>query len=100
MTRLPGLARKGVRFCPRHSWEYAGRERNLADDGKSAQRRGAASQEWRGQKRTPLRAKPGKRVTQMHYARQGIITKDNVSVRVNAVVMFEVTDSLKAGWSR
>ena len=27
--------------------EYAGRERNLADDGKSAQRRGAASQEWR-----------------------------------------------------
>lgn len=56
--------------------EYAGRERNLADDGRSAQRRGAASLEWKGVKPTPRRAKQGKRVTQMHYARQGIITKE------------------------
>ena len=55
---------------------YEGRARNLADDGRSAERRGAASQEWKGERRQPLRSKEGKRVTQMHYARQGIITKE------------------------
>ncbi|PZQ27657.1 MAG: phosphomethylpyrimidine synthase ThiC [Corynebacterium propinquum] len=56
--------------------EYDGRGRDLADDGRSAQRRGAASQEWKGESRPPLRSKEGKTVTQMHYARQGIITKE------------------------
>lgn len=56
--------------------EYEGRARNLADDGRSAERRGAASLEWKGERRQPLRAKEGKRVTQMHYARQGIVTKE------------------------
>lgn len=55
--------------------EYEGRARDLADDGKSAQKRGAASQEWKGTKPTPRRGGT-KRVTQMHYARQGIITKE------------------------
>ena len=36
------------------------------------------------------------RVVTLTIPPQEIITKDNVSVRVNAVVMFEVTDSLKA----
>lgn len=56
--------------------EYQGRNRELADDGRAAQRRGAASQEWKGSKRLPLKAKAGQRVTQMHYARQGIITRE------------------------
>ncbi|WP_298043806.1 phosphomethylpyrimidine synthase ThiC [uncultured Citricoccus sp.] len=56
--------------------EYAGRERNLLDDGRSALRRGAASQEWKGTRAVPLRAKAGRTVTQMHYARAGIITEE------------------------
>ena len=56
--------------------EYTGRERDLADDGRSAQRRGAASQEWQGEKRAPLRSREGRRVTQMHYAKRGIITRE------------------------
>ncbi|WP_411708187.1 phosphomethylpyrimidine synthase ThiC [Corynebacterium sp. LaCa117] len=56
--------------------EYQGRNRELADDGRAAQRRGAASQEWKGSKRLPLKAKAGQRVTQMHYARQGTITRE------------------------
>ena len=34
---------------------YAGRERKLLDDGRSAIRRGAASQEWKGERPVPLR---------------------------------------------
>lgn len=56
--------------------EYTGRERNLLDDGRAAVKRGAASEEWRGETRTPLRAKDGKRVTQMAYARRGEITRE------------------------
>ena len=56
--------------------EYSGRERNLLDDGRAAVKRGAASEEWRGESRTPLRAKDGQRVTQMAYARRGEITRE------------------------
>jgi phosphomethylpyrimidine synthase len=56
--------------------EYDGRDRALADDGRSALRRGAASQEWQGERRRPRRALPGRTVTQMHYARQGVITPE------------------------
>ena len=68
--------------------EYDGRERDLADDGRSAVRRGEASQEWRGARRQPLRANAGRRVTQMHYARQGLITPEMefVAVRENCDV--------------
>ncbi|OFT84182.1 phosphomethylpyrimidine synthase ThiC [Corynebacterium sp. HMSC29G08] len=56
--------------------EIEGRRRNLLDDGTRAAKRGAASEEWRGATRPVLRAKEGKRVTQMYYARQGIITEE------------------------
>ena len=56
--------------------EYVGRERQLADDGRSAVRRGEASEVWRGARRTPLRAREGRRVTQMHYARNGVTTPE------------------------
>lgn len=67
---------------------YEARGRKLEDDGRSAVRRGAASQEWRGRRPVPLRAKPGRRVTQMHYARQGIITPEMryVALRENCDV--------------
>lgn len=67
---------------------YEARGRKLEDDGRSAVRRGAASQEWRGRRPVPLRAKPGRRVTQMHYARQGIITPEvrYVALRENCDV--------------
>jgi phosphomethylpyrimidine synthase len=55
---------------------YTGRERNLLDDGRSAVRRGAASAEWRGAPPKPRRAVGGRTVTQMHYARQGIVTEE------------------------
>ncbi|HZX99591.1 MAG TPA: phosphomethylpyrimidine synthase ThiC [Dermatophilaceae bacterium] len=55
---------------------YSGRGHRLADDGRSAQRRGAATREWQGQRANPLRAKAGRRVTQMHYARQGQVTPE------------------------
>jgi phosphomethylpyrimidine synthase len=42
-------------------------------------------EEFPGLKRAPLRAKPGRRVTQMHYARQGIITPEMefIAIREN-----------------
>ena len=56
--------------------QYAGRDRDLSDDGRGAVRRGEASAEWRGERRPPLRSLPGRRVTQMHYARRGEITPE------------------------
>ncbi|MGY3379314.1 phosphomethylpyrimidine synthase [Arthrobacter sp. TE12231] len=67
---------------------YRGRERNLLDDGRSAVRRGAASAEWRGAPPEPRRAVEGRTVTQMHYARQGIVTPEMrfVALRENCDV--------------
>jgi phosphomethylpyrimidine synthase len=67
---------------------YSGRERNLLDDGKSAVRRGAASAEWKGAQPVPRRAVDGKTVTQMHYAKQGIVTPEMqfVALRENCDV--------------
>ncbi|WP_409046882.1 phosphomethylpyrimidine synthase ThiC [Microbacterium sp. HA-8] len=55
---------------------YVGRERNLQDDGRSAERRGAASVEWKGTKPVTRRAAAGRVVTQMHYARNGVVTPE------------------------
>jgi phosphomethylpyrimidine synthase len=55
---------------------YPGRERNLQDDGRSAIRRGEASAEWRGAKPPVRRALPGRTITQMRYARDGVITPE------------------------
>ncbi|MFP5367097.1 MAG: phosphomethylpyrimidine synthase ThiC, partial [Actinomycetes bacterium] len=67
---------------------YGGRERNLLDDGRSAVRRGAASAEWKGARPVPRRAVGGRTVTQMHYARQGVITPEMrfVALRENCDV--------------
>ncbi|WFR82908.1 phosphomethylpyrimidine synthase ThiC [Arthrobacter sp. Y-9] len=78
--------------------EYEGRQRDLLDDGRSAARRGAASAEWRGAQRPPLKAQPGRRVTQMHYARAGIVTPEMrfVALRENCPVEL-VRSELAAG---
>lgn len=55
---------------------YAGREAQLHDNGRSAVRRGAARDEWRGTRNPPRRAVDGATVTQMHYARAGIVTAE------------------------
>ena len=73
--------------------EYEGRERDLLDDGRSAVRRGAASQEWAGERRPPLRAKEGARVTQMHYARRGEITPEMRYVALREGVDVELVRS-------
>lgn len=67
---------------------YEGRRRNLQDDGRSAIRRGAASAEWRGAKPPVRRAKPGRTITQMRYARDGVITPEMrfVALRENCDV--------------
>ncbi|MEU0316931.1 phosphomethylpyrimidine synthase ThiC [Nocardioides sp. NPDC006273] len=64
---------------------YEGRPTDLRDNGKTAVRRGVASQEWQGERRQPRKGvSTGSTtaVTQMHYARQGIITKEMAYVAV------------------
>jgi phosphomethylpyrimidine synthase len=55
---------------------YDGRATQLHDNGRSAVRRGSAREEWRGERTPPRRAVEGSRVTQMHYARRGIVTPE------------------------
>jgi phosphomethylpyrimidine synthase len=57
--------------------EYEGRAPTVRDDGRAAVRRGEpAGEGWRGERRPPLRAWPGRRPTQLHYARRGDITPE------------------------
>jgi thiamine biosynthesis protein ThiC len=67
---------------------YSGRERRLDDDGRSALRRGGASAEWKGEKPVTRRSLPGRTITQMHYAKQGIVTPEMrfVALRENCDV--------------
>ncbi|GAA4892161.1 phosphomethylpyrimidine synthase ThiC [Tessaracoccus lubricantis] len=77
---------------------HEARPRDLADDGRAAVRRGAASEQWRGRRHEPVRALPGKRVTQMHYARNGIITQEMRYVALREGVAVEkVVEEVAAG---
>ncbi|MCT1618018.1 phosphomethylpyrimidine synthase ThiC [Janibacter hoylei] len=77
---------------------YAGRPRDLLDDGRSAVRRGEASRAWRGEGRDPLRAVEGRTVTQLHYARRGEITPEMRYVALREGCSPElVRDELAAG---
>lgn len=69
----------------RNSWihgrgdveEYEGRKVKPEDNGyKDVNDPRASDQQFPGLKRKPLRAKKGKNVTQLHYAKQGIITPE------------------------
>ena len=72
---------------------YEGRRPQLLDDGKGAVRRGASSSEWNGAKIRPVRGKDGKKVTQMHYARQGIITPEMEFVAIREQLPVELVRS-------
>lgn len=56
--------------------EYQGREVKPIDDGITDDARRTNADMFPGLRRKPLRARPGRAVTQMHYARQGIITPE------------------------
>ncbi|MFW6774554.1 phosphomethylpyrimidine synthase ThiC [Nocardioides sp. CPCC 205120] len=55
---------------------YEGRATRLRDDGPAAVRRGEVRTQWRGERRAPRRALPGRRPTQLHLARQGVVTTE------------------------
>jgi phosphomethylpyrimidine synthase len=56
--------------------EIAGRAASLRDDGRAAVRRGEAAAGLRHPGPQPLRARPSRTVTQMHYARRGEVTPE------------------------
>lgn len=78
----------------RHEWivargdveSYAGRTVSSVDDG----RRSGAEQQWRGPLRNPMRGNRGRVVTQMHYARQGIVTPEMRYVAIREGVDVEL----------
>jgi phosphomethylpyrimidine synthase len=55
---------------------YPGRETQLLDNGRAAVRRGGASADWQGSQVAPRRSREGANVSQMHYARQGVVTPE------------------------
>ena len=95
-----GDVREGLPSLRRH-WilsrgdveEYQGRELQPIDDGyltfdaanQARQKEKGRLEDFPALNRTPLRAKPGACVTQMHYARQGIITPEMefIAIREN-----------------
>ncbi len=56
--------------------EVAGRTASLRDDGRAAVRRGGAAAGLQRPAPRPLRARPSRTVTQMHYARRGAVTPE------------------------
>ena len=63
--------------------EYEGRRTDLRDDGRAAVRRGEATPEqFTGARARPVRAKAGRNVSQMHYARRGNVTPEMEFVAV------------------
>ena len=77
---LPPLRREWV-LARGDVEEYPGRTPQLRDDGRSAAG-GRPVEQWHGERRLPLRAKPGCRPTQLHYARAGHITPEMAFVAV------------------
>ncbi|MBV8386386.1 MAG: phosphomethylpyrimidine synthase ThiC [Acidimicrobiia bacterium] len=80
-TGLPPLRRPWI-LDRRDVKPYDGRAVSTRDDGRAAERRGTAADQFRGPTRKPLRAKPGQRVTQLHYARRGEVTAEMEFVAV------------------
>jgi phosphomethylpyrimidine synthase len=73
--------------------EYDGREAQLLDNGKAAVRRGEAREQWRGHRARPRRSQPGRNVTQMHYARRGVITPEMEYVAIREGMDVELVRS-------
>ncbi len=80
--------------------EYIGREVKPEDNGlKNANE--APTEQFLYPNRTPLRAKAGKNVSQMHYARQGIITPEMeyIAIRENMGRKGMLPKNTKGGYS-
>ena len=96
-TGLPAL-RSGWIAARSDTEEYDGRQTRLLDNGRSAVRRGSAREEWPGEQRSPRRALAGGTVTQMHYARRGIVTPEMTYVAAREGCDVElVLDEVAAG---
>ncbi|WRM40739.1 phosphomethylpyrimidine synthase ThiC [Bacillus velezensis] len=75
--------------------EYNGRTVRPEDNGYKKEDHAA---EYPGLQRKPLRAKPGKNVTQLHYARKGIITPEMEFIAIREHVSPEfVRDEIASG---
>ncbi len=84
MAGLPALRRNWI--VARGDVEpYAGRQIRPEDNGQSGPDRSGGVPQFPGAARAPLRARAGMNVSQMHYARRGIITPEMeyVAVREN-----------------
>jgi phosphomethylpyrimidine synthase len=55
---------------------YDGRPTDLRDDGRAAVRRQERAEQFTGERRAPVRAVDGACVSQLHYARRGLITEE------------------------
>ncbi|MEC0682288.1 phosphomethylpyrimidine synthase ThiC, partial [Bacillus haynesii] len=76
--------------------EYEGREIRPEDNGYKSKEK--ASHTYTGLKRKPLRAKKGQNVTQLHYARKGIITPEMEFIAIREHVSPEfVRDEVASG---
>ena len=72
---LPPLRREWV-LARADVDEVEGRVSTLRDEGRAAERRGGVALPWPGPSRRPLRAKGPAPVTQLHYARAGVVTPE------------------------
>lgn len=90
--RLPWIEERG------DVESYIGREVKPEDNGLSAENAKGAAEVFPGLNRRPLRAKPGCNVTQMHYARKGIVTPEMeyIAIRENVKPEF-VRDEVARG---
>ncbi|UJF34120.1 phosphomethylpyrimidine synthase ThiC [Paenibacillus hexagrammi] len=77
---------------------YEGREVKPEDNGLASDNAKGAAEVFPGLHRRPLRAKPGCNVTQMHYARKGIVTPEMeyIAIRENVKPEF-VRDEVARG---
>ncbi|MCX6020593.1 MAG: phosphomethylpyrimidine synthase ThiC [Chloroflexi bacterium] len=78
--------------------EYAGREVQPVDDGLRSERQRSNMDVFPGLRRSPVRAKPGQNVSQMHYARKGVITPEMEFIALREGVVPElVRDEVARG---
>ena len=78
--------------------EYDGRRAIAGDNGQQPQNGGNNGQLFQGLKRRPLKARPGRAVSQMHYARKGIITPEMEFIAIREGVAPElVRDEVARG---
>ncbi|MDI4644613.1 phosphomethylpyrimidine synthase ThiC [Cohnella hashimotonis] len=80
------------------TFEYAGRNPVPSDDGYRFEAQPPQAQAYPGLKRRPRRAAAGRNITQLHYARRGIVTPEMAYIAVREGMTPEfVRDEVAAG---